>query len=101
MSEWMRMLGQAGGEPSIIPTIAMMVGIFLIFYFLMVRPQQKKQKILKKQIEELTKGDRFLTAGGIYATVVGIKENVVTAKISEDVKIEIAKGSISAVMNKN
>ncbi len=76
------------------------VGIFAIFYFLMIRPQQKRQKELQRQIETLTKGDRFLTAGGIYATVIGIKDNVVTAKIADEVKVEIAKTAISAVVSK-
>ncbi len=81
-------------------TIIMMLGIVAIFYFLLFRPQQKKQKALKLQIEGLSKGDRFVTAGGLYATVVSIKENIVTAKIATDVKVEVAKSSISAVVGR-
>ncbi|MDH5682265.1 MAG: preprotein translocase subunit YajC [Spirochaetota bacterium] len=81
--------------------VIMMAGIFVIFYFLMIRPQQKRQKELKQQIESISKGDKFITAGGIYATVVSIKENVVTAKIADDVKVEIAKSAISAVLPKD
>ena len=95
-------LAQAGQQQptSIVPTIVMMVGIFVIFYFLMIRPQQKKQKELKAKIEAMDKGDTFITAGGLYATVVGIKEHIVTAKISDDVKVDIAKASISVVLDK-
>ncbi len=96
-------LAQDGGgatSAGTIQTFVLMGGIVLIFYFLLFRPQQKKQKALKLQIEGLSKGDRFVTAGGIYATVVSIKENIVTAKIATDVKVEIAKSSISAVVGK-
>jgi len=81
--------------------VIMMAGIFVIFYFLMIRPQQKRQKELKQQIENISKGDKFITAGGIYATVVSIKEHVVTAKIADDVKVDIAKSAISAVLPKD
>ena len=89
------------GASSSLPMIIMMVGIFVIFYFLMIRPQQKKQKELRRQIDSLSKGDKILTSGGIYGTVIGIKENIITAKIADDVKVEIAKQAISAVVEKN
>ncbi len=87
-----------GGEQS--TWLILMAGIFAIFYFIVFRPQQKKQKQLKKQIENLSKGDRFVTVGGLYVTVMGIKEYTVMAKIADDVKVEIAKSAISAVIEK-
>lgn len=80
--------------------IVIVGGIFVIFYLFMIRPQQKKQKELKLSIANLSKGDKFISSGGLYCTVVGIKDNVVTAKIATDVKVEIAKSSISAVVSK-
>ncbi len=81
-------------------SIIMMVGIIAIFYFLIIRPQQKKQKQLKAQVESLGKGDRFISTGGLYATVVGIKEHVIVAKIADEVKVEIAKSAVQAVVEK-
>lgn len=96
------LLAQIGGETQgLLTSILMMVGVFAIFYFLLIRPQQKRQKDLKKQIGELSKGDRFVTTGGIYGKVIGIKENVITAQIAENVKVEIAKSAISAIVEKN
>jgi len=89
-----------GGIEAFLPQLLIIVGIFAIFYFLMIRPQQKKQKALQMQISNLSKGDRFLTTGGLYCTVVGIKEHIVTAKIADDVKVEIAKTAIATVVEK-
>ena len=72
--------------------------IFVIFYFLLIRPQQKKQKTHQKMLEAIQKGDRVLTSGGVYGTVVGVKENVVVLKIAENVKVEFAKSAISHII---
>jgi preprotein translocase subunit YajC len=74
--------------------------IFVIFYFLLIRPQQKKQKEHQKMLESITKGDRVVTSGGIYGTVVGVKETVVVLKIAENVKIEVAKSAISHIVER-
>ena len=72
--------------------------IFVIFYFLLIRPQQKKQKNHQKMLESVTKGDRVVTSGGLYGTVVGVKDNLVILKIAENVKIEVAKSAISHIL---
>lgn len=71
--------------------------IFAIMYFLIFRPQAKKQKQHQAMIESIKKGDRVITAGGIYGTVSGLKEkeNTLIVKIDDNVKIEIARNSIS------
>jgi preprotein translocase subunit YajC len=89
---------EGGGSPW--SGIWMIALIFIIFYFLLIRPQQKKQKEHQKLMEGLTKGDRVVTSGGIYGTVVGVKDNIVVLKISEEVKIEIAKSAVTAVIDK-
>lgn len=75
-----------------------MILIFAIMYFLIFRPQAKKQKKQQEMINAIKKGDRIVTAGGIHGTVAGIKEkeNILVIKISDNVKIEVNRGSISS-----
>jgi len=77
---------------SFIPIVLMVV----IFYFLLIRPSQKKEKDRKKMIEALQKGDKVLTVGGIYGVVLNIKpeENIVILKIGDGTKVEFAKSAI-------
>jgi len=89
--------GQGGG--STIGFILPMVLIFAIMYFLIFRPQQKKQKQHQQMISAIKKGDKIVTAGGIYGTVAGIKEkeNTLVVEIDKNVKIELSRQSISKV----
>ena len=70
--------------------------ILLIFYFLLIRPSQKKEKNRKKMIEELQKGDKVITTGGIYGVVVNIKteEDIIVLKIADGAKVEFAKAAV-------
>lgn len=76
--------------------------IVLIFYFLMIRPQAKRQKAQRAMLENLQKGDDVIAAGGIKGKISGIKEkeNMIILKIDNDVKIEVLKSSVSTVLNK-
>ena len=77
--------GGAAGQPagSGFSGIFMMVIIFAIFYFILIRPQQKKVKEHKKMVDELKKGDKIVTQGGIYGMVEGAGVNTLTVKIAE------------------
>lgn len=88
----------AGGSP--IVSIGMMVAIFAIFYFLLIRPQKKQQQKLQQSIANLKKGDKIIVSGGIVAEYVSDKEGgrVAIVKVGENTKIEIIKSSISAVV---
>lgn len=90
------MQGAAAGNP--IAGFLPLILIFVIFYFFMIRPQQKKAREHQKMLNELKKDDRVLTAGGIYATVVAVKGDTVDVKIAENVKVQVVKSSISAVI---
>jgi preprotein translocase subunit YajC len=83
----------------ILSTILPLILIFGIFYFLLIRPQQKKMKKHQNMLNNLSKGDTVVTEGGIYGAVVGLKENVVVLKIAsvkdEDVKIEVSRARIA------
>ena len=74
----------------------MMILIFVVFYFFMIRPQQKKQKELQKQRDALTKGNKVITAGGIYGVVKEIGDTEVVLEIDKNVRIHIDKNSIYA-----
>jgi len=90
--------GQGGG--GFAQMIFIMVSFFAIVYFLMIRPQQKRQKSHQKMMEALKKGDRVLTTGGMYGTIVGIKDDVAVLRIADEVKVEIARSSIQSVVGK-
>ena len=74
--------------------LAITVGIF---YFMIIRPQQKRQKETEAMLASIRKGDRVLTTGGIFGTVVGTKDDVVVLKVTEDVKMEFSRASIVQV----
>ena len=72
----------------------MMIAIFVVMYFFMIRPQQKKQKELQKQREALKKGDKVITAGGIYGVIKEVQETTFLIEVSKDVTIKVDKGSV-------
>ncbi len=77
----------------------MMVIIFGIMYFLLIAPMRKKQKAHAQMVDNLKTGDRVVTNGGIFGTVVGIAENKVQLRIAEQVKIELSKSAVSALQD--
>jgi preprotein translocase subunit YajC len=87
--------GLLGSATAFLPIIL----IFVIFYFLLIRPQQKRQKEHQRMINELKKGDNVITAGGIHGSVVGVAENVATIEIAPNVRIKVTRSSIAAVNN--
>ena len=72
----------------------MMILIFVVFYFFMIRPQQKKQKELQKQRDALTKGNKVITAGGIYGIIKEVQDNAFLIEVAKDVTIKVDKGSV-------
>ena len=85
----------AGGFPmSSLVLIALMIGVF---YFIMIRPQQKQRREQQSMIGSLHKGDKVVTIGGIHGRIEGVKDNTVVVKVAENVKVEISKASIASV----
>jgi len=74
----------------------MMILIFVVFYFFMIRPQTKKQKELQQQREAMKKGDKVVTAGGIYGEIKEVQENAFIITIAKDVTIKVSKESVFA-----
>jgi preprotein translocase subunit YajC len=87
--------GAGGGMSSLI----MMAAIFGIFYFILIRPQQKKMKEHKKMVEELKKGDKIITSGGIYGTVVGAGTATLKVEIADGVKVKISRSTVGTVLS--
>ena len=92
--------GGSGGQPgnplmSILPLVLM----FVVFYFLLIRPQQKKQKEHRNTLASLKVGDRVLTGGGLYGTITKIKEDVLTIEIAENVRIKVNRSYVAGMAN--
>ncbi len=91
--------GATAPEGSGMMNFAMIGAMILIFYFLIMRPQSKKQKETKKMLEAIKKGDKVTSIGGIRGTVDNIKDDIVTVRVNGDTKIDFIKSAISAVVN--
>lgn len=89
-----------GGKGGLGGMLVPMILMFAIFYFLLIRPQQKRQKDQKRMLSELQKGDKVITTGGIHGVISGIKDDTVTVKVAENVKLEISRGSITKLTKK-
>ena len=87
------------GEGSPLLSFLPLILIFVIFYFFLIRPQQKKQAEAQKMIENLKKGDRIVTVGGVIGTITSIQNDYVVVKVgdSENTKIEILKSAVSGL----
>ncbi len=78
-----------------------MILIFVIFYFVLIRPQRKKQKELEAQVSTTKIGDKVITAGGLHGLVANVKEKTIVLKVADNVKIEFEKSAIQTVIKKN
>ena len=88
--------GGGGGLGPFIPLILM----FAIFYFLLIRPQQKKQKKHRELLGSLKKGDTVVTSGGLHGKITGITDTIVTLEIAEKVRVKVGRGFISGLASK-
>ncbi len=86
--------GQGGGFTAFVPLILM----FVIFYFLLIRPQQKKQKLHREMISNVKKGDRIVTGGGIHGRVTGVSDTTLTVEIAEKVRVKLNRANVSSVI---
>jgi len=74
--------------------------IFVVFYFLLIRPQQKRMKAHREMIANLKRGDQVVTGGGIMGKVTKVEDNTLTVEIAKDVQVKVARGTISDLVNK-
>ena len=89
----------AAAEPNPILSFLPLIFIFVVFYFLLIRPQQKRQQELGKMVENLKKGDRVVTSGGVIGTVTSLQNDYVVLRVgdSDSNKIEVLKSAISGL----
>lgn len=85
---------QAGGGQNGMSSILMIVALFVIFYFFMIRPQQKRQKEIKKFREALGAGSEIVTAGGLFGTIKEVRDTYFVVEISSGVRVRVDKGSV-------
>ena len=88
--------GTGGGLGAFLPLII----IFGIFYFLLIRPQQRKAKQHKEVLASLKKGDRVVSSGGLHGLITGLTDDLVTMEISPKVRVKVSRGSIAGAIGK-
>ena len=86
------------GQGSFITALVPFILVFVIFYLLIIMPSRKKQKKHQEMVGKLKPGDKIVTSGGIYGTVMGAKEDRIEVKISSNVKIDITKNAVAAIL---
>lgn len=89
--------GQEGGA-GVVGNIVLFGSIILIFYFMIIRPQQKRQKERQQMVDSLKKGDKIITAGGIHGTIVGIEDKTALVQIADNVKIKVDRSTIGTIL---
>jgi len=89
--------GQEGGA-GIIGNVVLFGSIILIFYFMIIRPQQKRQKERQQMIDSMKKGDKIVTAGGIHGTIVGVEDKILLVQIADNVKVKVDRSSVGNIL---
>lgn len=96
---------QNGGATTATPSpwtsmLPMILAFIAIMYFLMIRPQQKREKERREMLNSLQKGDKVITTGGMYGTIVDISEDKVTLRVDDKVEIDFIKGAVAQVVSR-
>ena len=84
-----------------VSTFVMFGAIFLIFYFMIIRPQQKRAKEREKLLSSIEKGDKVITSGGVHGTVAGVEEKTILLQVTENVKLKIERSAITTILNRD
>jgi preprotein translocase subunit YajC len=87
------------GTGSITQTIFFFGAIFLIFYFMIIRPQQKRAKEREKMLSNIQKGDKVITSGGLHGTIVNIDEKTVLVQVADNVKLKYERSAIATIIS--
>ena len=85
-------------QPNLWVNMIPIAAVFVIFYFFLIRPQQKQVKEHQRMLDSVQKGDRILTTGGLYGTVVGLKGPDLEVRFAENVKLTVARSAVSKVL---
>ncbi|NNC98547.1 MAG: preprotein translocase subunit YajC [Gammaproteobacteria bacterium] len=99
ISDAMAQTAGASGSPGIMSFLPM-IALFVIFYFLLIRPQQKRQKDHKNMVSGLAKGDEIVTMGGVLGKITAVGENFLTVEVAKGTELKVQKVSVQAMMPK-
>ena len=88
---------EAPPQPSFLMSMMPLIFVFVIFYFLLIRPQQRRQKAHEKLVASIKTGDKVVTSSGIHGIVANVKEKTILVKVADNVKIEFDRSSVSSV----
>ena len=86
------------GAPGPLTHMVPILLMFVIFYFLLIQPQQKKQKEHEQRVKNLAKNDEVITSGGLHGTIVGLKEKSILLRIAENVRVEVERSAVTEVV---
>ena len=92
---------QAGAQPDPITSFLPLIIIFVLFYFLLIRPQQKKQKEHKQMVEALEVGQEVITGGGVLGKVTGVSDLWITVEVANGVSLKVQRQTVAALMPKD
>ncbi len=98
MGSLIAMAPQGGDSGNLISTIVMFGAIFVIFYFMIIRPQQKRAKEREKMLSNIEKGDKVITSGGLHGTVAGLEEKTVLLEVGDKIKLKFERSAITQVL---
>ncbi len=91
---------QAANTADPLASLILPIGLVVLFYFFLIRPQSKRQKEHKQMVSELQKGEEVLTSGGILGKITGVTDDFITLEIAKDVSLKIQKSAIQTIMPK-
>jgi preprotein translocase subunit YajC len=92
--------GGGGGQGSSFTAFIPLILMFAIFYFLLIRPQQKKAKAHKETLSTIKKGDQIVSSGGLHGVTTGLTDDIVTMEIAPKVRVKISRGSVAGVLKR-
>ncbi len=87
----------SGGGQSMVSTLVFFALIFVVFYFMILRPQQKRAKERQKMLDSLKKGDKVITSGGMHGKVVNVEEAIVLLDVGDNVKLKFDRSAINVI----
>jgi preprotein translocase subunit YajC len=95
------LMGQpsSGEGPGLMSNVILFGSIILIFYFMIIRPQQKRAKERQKLIDSMKKGDKVITSGGMYGTIAGLDEKTVLVEIADKIKVKLDRSAIATIIS--
>ncbi|HHO70020.1 MAG TPA: preprotein translocase subunit YajC [Halothiobacillus sp.] len=100
ISDAMADAAMQAGQPSLLATFLPLILIFAVMYFLLIRPQIKRQKEHRKLIDSLAKGDEVVTAGGLLGRIVKLHDNFVTIELADGLEVNVQRHAVNAIMPK-